>query len=242
MDLAQKEQQEIEVWKAHQGRVGLHTLLEKMREAHSFSIELDRFAGVFQGAGRVLELGAGQAWAACIVKQRFPHLQVFASDISEHAVACARSWERIFEVQLDGTFACRSYDIPMETGSLDLVYCYAAAHHFVAHRRTLREIHRVLAPRGRCLYLYEPTCTRLLYRLARWRVTRKRTEVQEDVLIYPKLCGIARELGFAAQVDFRPVYQNRGFLEANYYFLLSKLPFLQRILPACADLVFTKAA
>jgi SAM-dependent methyltransferase len=242
MDLAEKEEQEIEVWKCHQGELNLPTMLHKMTEAQRFMREVERFAGVFQGASKVLELGAGQAWGACIIKQRFPHLRVLASDISEHAVACCPSWERVFQVKLDGVFACRSYDIPLAAAAVDLVFCYASAHHFVAHRRTLNEIHRVLTPGGRCLYLFEPACTRLLYPLARWRVTRKRTEVREDVLIYPKLCRIAGDSGFTAQVDFRPVSEGRSLLEANYYFLLSKLPFLQRVLPTCANLVFTKAA
>lgn len=242
MDLAEKEQQEIDVWKAHRGSLNVDTLIQKMKEAESFARELGRYESTFQQATSVLELGAGQAWGACIVKQRFPHLHVFASDISEHAIACAPAWERIFDVKLDRVLPCRSYDIPLDARCLDLVYCYSAAHHFMAHRRTLREIHRVLRPGGQCLYLYEPACTKFFYRLARWRVTRKRTEVQEDVLIYPKLCRIAREFGFETRVDFRPVYQNRGLLETNYYFLLSNLPALQAVLPACANFVFAKAA
>jgi methylase of polypeptide subunit release factors len=56
------------------------------------------WSSAFQQATRVLELGAGQAWAACIVKQRFPHLHVFASDICLYgghvnaAAAACQEW------------------------------------------------------------------------------------------------------------------------------------------------------
>jgi hypothetical protein len=41
---------------------------------------------------------------------------------------------------------------------LTLVFAFASAHHFAAHRKTFQELHRVLGPAGQALYFYEPSC------------------------------------------------------------------------------------
>jgi len=106
--------------------------------------------------GRVLELGSGQGWASCLYKQMFPAVYAITTDISQYAIMSLPKWERIFDVKIDHSYSCKSYEINEEASSVDQIFCFAAAHHFLAHRRTLVEIKRVLKPGRSAFYFYEP--------------------------------------------------------------------------------------
>jgi SAM-dependent methyltransferase len=146
----------------------------------------------------------------------------------------------VFDVRLDAAYACTSYETREAPDSVDVVFCFAAAHHFRAHRRTLKEIHRILRPGGVALYLFEPVCPRLLYPLAYRRINRGRPEIEEDVLVWRKLLAIAGECGLQGRVDFFPSTARRRPLAGIYYSVLSRLRFLCQVLPCSANLVFTK--
>jgi SAM-dependent methyltransferase len=146
----------------------------------------------------------------------------------------------VFKVQIDQHYACKSYNIPEEDASLDCVFCFAAAHHFVAHRRTLQEIARVLSPGGNCLYFYEPSCPSFWHPLAYRRVNRKRPEVPEDVLIYSKIRDLASDAGLNYDLQFYPSTLKRGAVETVYYTLLGEIHPLQRLLPCTVNYHFSK--
>ncbi len=200
------------------------------------AVHRDRFAA----AKNVLELGGGQCWGACVIKRLWPGAQVCSSDISEHAVASSFKWEHQLQVKLDRTFHCRSYELPLESESVDLVFAFQSAHHFRAHRRTLAEVFRVLRPGGSCLYLHEPTCRAFLHGLAHWRVNRKRPHVPEDVLVFSRLMALGRAAGFESSWVHDLTLTKRAPFELLYYLALSKLPLLRDVLPATKDLVFAK--
>lgn len=243
-ELQRRQAREIEFWRDSptEGPDSdpFGTLMLKMGEARWLVAKLERFRDVFADAQTMLELGAGQGWASCIVKRTFPESSVTASDISQWAVASAPTWERLFEVSLDAAFACRSSKIPLESESVDLVFCFQSAHHFVEHEATLVEVRRVLTPGGVCLFLHEPSSPRFLYRAAKARVNRLRPAVPEDVLVPSDLLALARRLGFEASVSYDPTPVNRQPVETLYYLLLSKLRFLTPVLPCTADYVFRK--
>lgn len=212
----------------------------KAGEARWLRDKLEHYKAEFSRAATILELGAGQGWASCIVKRLFPESKVIASDISPWAIASAPAWERLFEVSLDATFACRSADIPLEAGSVDLVFCFQSAHHFVEHEATLAEVHRVLSPFGMAVYLHEPSCPRWLYRVATYRANRLRPAVPEDVIVSSELVELGRRAGFESSVRFDPTPVNREPVETVYFLALSKLTSLSRFVPCTADYVFRK--
>lgn len=64
--------------------------------------------------------------------------------------------------------------------------------------------------------------------------------MQEDALLTRKLNRFAMEFGMILEVIPAPTLTNRGATSSIYYFLLSKLPFLQKYMPCSVDWVFCK--
>jgi ubiquinone/menaquinone biosynthesis C-methylase UbiE len=193
---------------------------------------------VFAQSKTILELGGGQGWASSIVKKIYPEISVTLTDISEFAIASAHKWEHIFQVKIDEKLACESYEIPKDDSSCDCIFAFAAAHHFLAHQKTLKEIKRVLTSGGHCFYFYEPSYLAYLYKIAYWRVNRKRPSVPENVLIYYKIQLLASKAGLYCSLHFYPSVIRRGAFETVYYSVLSKFRLLQRILPCTINYHF----
>jgi SAM-dependent methyltransferase len=242
--LREKQRIEIAYWKDSPAERpesdSIYNIVNKMTDVPVLLDCLHRYGEIFGNAGNILELGGGQGWASCVVKKLYPKASVAVTDISEYAVASVHKWEHVFGVKIDQAAACKSYEIPREDSSQDLIFTFAAAHHFVAQGRTLREIHRVLKPGGHCFYFYEPSCPDFIHKAAYWRLNRKRPEVPEDVLKYRKMRGIARRSGLSCALQFYPSLLKRGPLETGYYYFLNKIPFLQKILPCTINYHFTK--
>lgn len=218
----------------------IFNIINKISDAEVFLSCIFRHYNLLPTKGKILELGGGQGWASCVYKKVFPETQVISTDISKSAIASLHRWERIFGVKIDVSYHCKSNDIKEVDASIDFIFCFAAAHHFLTHRRTLCEIKRVLRPGGKAIYFYEPTTPKLFYPLAHWRVNRKRPEVPEDVLIIKNLKKISAELNLSLEIDYYPSTLKRGFIEKYYYYILKKIPFLQKLLPSTANLIFTK--
>ena len=235
-----KQKIEIEFWRDSNDESpeadSLNNIVNKVSDAGVFLDCINRHRSILKDNGRVLELGGGQCWASCVYKKLFPNAHVTATDISRYAIMSLHKWERLFQVDIDNSYACTSYEINERDTSLDLIFCFSAAHHFLAHKRTLREISRVLKPGGRALYLHEPATPSYLYSIAHWRVNKKRPQVPEDVLITSQL----RVIGVYFEVDYYPSLMKRGPLETVYFSVLSRLPILQRILPCTINFIFSK--
>ena len=239
-----REQQEITFWETapyeRPGVESLENITNKFRETPIFYLKLKQFLPFFQSAGRILELGAGQGWSSCLVKKLFPAKTLVATDIAAAALASVHLWEKIFNVKLDRTVACKSYETPFEDGSFDLIFTFQSAHHFGRYRATLKEIRRLLAPGGVALYLSEPGCRRFIHPLAHYRVNKKRPTVPEDVIIYRNIQSIGKELGLDVEVQFDGHLEGRGPTETMYYFVLQKLRFLRNFLPCSVDIIIRK--
>jgi SAM-dependent methyltransferase len=244
-DIGTQQKIEIEYWRdaEHEapGAEPVYNIVNKITDA---AVLIECFARhgarAARADGRVLEIGAGQGWAACLYKRLNPCVHITVTDISPWALQSLPVWERIFDVRADAALACRCYDIPAADSSFDFIFCFASAHHFLAHGRTLRELRRVLRPGGAAVYFYEPASPRLLYGPARRRVNRKRPAVPEDVLIPARLRACAEAAGLNLHVAYNPSLIKRGPLETVYFYLLARIPPLRRLLPCTADFIFTK--
>lgn len=222
------------------GSGSIHTIVNKFGDSLILLDLLARYASTFERARTIVELGAGQGWASCIVKRVYPDARVTATDISSDALASLPQWERIFDVKVDDAKVCRSYATGLPDASVDLVFCFASAHHFVAHRRPLAEIQRILAPDGAGLYLYEMGCRPFLRSLAARRLNGKRPQVPEDVLVYDRIASLARDVGLECRLDFYPALLRRGPLQTLYYAVLNWIPPLKRLLPCTMNFHFTR--
>ena len=240
-----REEREIAFWRESEserpGAFSLDLLTHKLSEARLFQEKLDAYGTYFDDASTIVELGGGQCWASCIVKDRVgDHAAVIGTDIAPDAIASVGEWERVTRATLDRTEACRSHDTPFADNSVDLVFTFAAAHHFGSHRRTLAEINRILKPGGHALYLHEPGCKDWIYPMALKRVMAKRPVVPEDVLRYDHLVDLAHGEGLEAVVHYSPTTTYRGPTETVYYLVMQRARFLNRVLPCTVDMVFTK--
>ncbi|OGJ89102.1 MAG: hypothetical protein A2268_08885 [Candidatus Raymondbacteria bacterium RifOxyA12_full_50_37] len=108
----------------------IDNLINKMTDCGVFEASWTDTRNTSNRQETVLELGGGQGWASCERKKVFPHLKVILTNISEYAIASKPKWEHVFNVSLDNAYACTSYKIPEASSSMDVVFCFAAAHHF----------------------------------------------------------------------------------------------------------------
>lgn len=219
----------------------LDNLLNKAQDAAIFFDLVRQFDTEFRSAARIVELGGGQGWASCVIKRLFPQAHVTLTDAVEEALAGLGIWERVFACRLDDARSAPAQRLPLDDGSVDLLFCFAAAHHFVDHAAALRETKRLLSPSGRCLWLYEPTSPRWAHASAERRVNRKRPDVPEHVLIPSQIARLAAEAQLTCRVVYSTSIAHRGRLATLYYTLLGFAPVLTRVLPCTAHFVFAHA-
>ena len=222
------------------GSDSMENLLNKAVDLAIFGDIIARYDRLFAAAASVVEVGGGQGWASCLVKRRYPGAHVTLTDAVAAAVSGRTIWERVFACTLNAAVAAPAQALPIADASVDVVFCYAAAHHFIDHAAALSEASRVLRSGGSCLWLYEPTSSRLLHGLAEARVNRKRVDVPEHVLIPSRIIAIADGAGFDASVDYWPSGLRRGRFEGLYYSAMAFVPLLSRVLPCTAHFTFTK--
>jgi SAM-dependent methyltransferase len=189
----------------------------------------------------IVELGGGQGWASCLLKRLLPNSTVTLTDAVADAVAGAPIWQRVFNCVLDHTHASPAQQIPARDDSVDFIFCFAAAHHFIDHAAALAEAARVLKPTGRCVWFYEPTAPAWIHRAAEARVNRKRPDVPEHVLVPAHVRRIADQAGLSCRVEYCTSIEHRGRGATLYYLALGAVPFLRRVLPCTAHFVFSKS-
>lgn len=195
---------------------------------------------------RVLELGGDRAWASVIIKTRHPECYVVGSDLVPDCIRHASRYERVLQATLDEKWAFSVRDIPFAAEQFDCVFTFAAFHHFGDHcdySKSLKEIARVLKPGGRIALLYEPSSPKFLHALAHRRVNRIREHegVDEDVVVPDRIMRVGHELGLTLEkIPFPYARYRPSFVSSAYYFTLSKVKGLHRLMPCTYNYVFTK--
>lgn len=246
MDLKEKERIEIEFWKNSQtenpSTFTMGNFLNKINNISILHSKISRYQKHFNGIDSCLELGAGQGWASAFIKRWIaPQAKMTVTDISPYAVESVKYWEQFYDIKVENALACKSYDLPFEDSSMDLVFCFAAAHHFVKLEETLAEAYRVLKPSGKCLFLYEPTSHRITYKLHLNYVNSTNPSTPEDILIPKEIKKMGESLNFEVEHYYDHRSQNPKSLVMSLYFkILSSFTFLQRILPSSSDFIFIK--
>ncbi|WP_075322874.1 class I SAM-dependent methyltransferase [Acidithiobacillus albertensis] len=245
MDIKDKNEIEIEFWKKSKNesceleKLSLNNIINKVSEAEILIDCIKKYSSPCDGAN-VLELGGGQGWGSCVYKRIYDGVTITTTDISKYAVSELPKWEKLFDVKVDKSYSCKSYSTNEKDESIDFLFTFAAAHHFLEHRKTIEELSRILKKGGRAIYYYEPTTPRYLYKLAYWRVNRKRPEVPEDVLIVSELDSLSKKYGLEFKCEYYPSTIRRGRFEKVYYTVLNFFPFLQKVLPCTANIIFYK--
>jgi SAM-dependent methyltransferase len=244
LTLSQKQESEISFWKNSPNESpeneSIANTINKISDAEVFTDCLNRFKESHSRTGKVLELGAGQGWASCAYKKMYPQSEVIATDISEHALKSVTEWEKIWNVKIDNAYPCLSYQTSEPSDSVDFIFAFSSAHHFLAHNRTLKEIERILKPGGTAVYLYDTACSKLFYPLMFKLVNKLRSEVPEDVLILSEIKKLAKKNRLTATIDYYPSLIKRGFIQRRYFQLLKFLPFMQKVLPCSVNIAFKK--
>lgn len=244
VDLKNAEAIETHFWQTNPdlspGADSIDNILNKASEARIFLEKYRAYRSYFSGASTILELGGGQGWASCLVKRFHPEAEITSTDLSEVAIQGSTMWGRIFGAKPDRIRACRAYQTGFEDNSYQLIFAFAAAHHFRKYGRSLAEISRILAPGGVALFFHEPTCPEYIYKAAFASVNKRHPAVPEDVLVRSRLERLAKENNLSIRFDLAPTLTNRVGLATVYFYFLGKIRFLSKLLPCSADIVIQK--
>lgn len=209
--LSRSDQKELRFWKGDPRYNRASSLWENLKvkggELRMFEELIPLLAP--RPGDRVLELGAGQAWASLMLKRLHRDCEIHASELSPEALLGAEKWERLLEIGLDGYWACQADRTPFEDEQFDLVFAFAAFHHFVIGgrgRQALAEALRITKRGGRLVLLSEPTAPPWLRGWSNAKLNRIRQgsnfDIEEECLVLVELQRWARELGATMRVRF----------------------------------------
>ena len=96
--------------------------------------------------GTAMDIGAGPGFTAFAVAGRCD--RVIATDVTPEMLEQARSLRADRGAPQTELMLTAAESLPCRDGSLDLITCRTAAHHFLNVDAWLSEVHRALAPRG----------------------------------------------------------------------------------------------
>jgi len=146
---------------------------------------------------RVLDVACGSGeWLVAAARQE---ARVYGVDIASRAVTLAAA-----RLPQGGFAEAVAEALPLRDASFDLVTCLGALEHFPDKAGALREMHRVLDPRGRAVILV-PNAGFLTRRLRLFSGTEQ-TAVREDVLALEAWQRLFEANGFRIERRWRDLH------------------------------------
>ena len=201
--------------------------------------------------GRMLEIGSGTCWASSIISffSEYP-LDIIATDVSPTALQKGVKVTKVVGSNIDYYIAGDAERLPFNDGCFDVVFCYAAIHHFLNVERGLREIYRVLKQGGYCIGV-ETVDNNILKLISKSRFgiageRARRRGITENEYSYTEWINLLRQAGFE-EVNInleRTLGYKSGAILFFYYKLISPLPdfFVKRFLASSMSIVAKKGA
>lgn len=249
--LSRSDQKELRFWKGDPRYNRASSLWENIKtkggELRMFEELIPLLA--LRAGERVLEMGAGQAWASLMLKRLHRDCEIHASELSPEALLGAEKWERLLEIGLDGYWACQADRTPFEDEQFDLVFTFAAFHHFVIGgrgRNALAEALRITKRDGRLVLLSEPTAPPWLRAWSNAKLNRIRQgsnfDIEEECLVLSELQRWARELGATMRVRFDTSWSWReiAFTGVLRSAAVRAIPALGWLVPVGAHVTFVR--
>lgn len=93
----------------------------------------------------ILDIGCGSGYLGHLIKKLDSNVVINGFDISEHAIAQANSYDKVYYLDLDNE------DIPEEEASFDMIVCAEVLEHIYDVDHCLAEIRRLLKSGGKAI-------------------------------------------------------------------------------------------
>lgn len=248
--LSGSDEKELHFWSTNPKEGPQGDLFDNIIYKSSFIRVFDKLIPCLRLSGKetILEMGGGHCWSSVLLKRKYPDCYVVASDLSPDALRFSSKYEDLLQSAVDEKWAFNCRNIPFEEEQFDLVFTFAAFHHFSEgndYGPAIRETVRMLKPGGRAVLLYEPSSPQWLYKPAFRRANRKRVlcsgEVDEDLFMIPKVKEICERLGCRFEARYFTSFAEReGIIETVYYYALTHLKPLRKALPCTVNIVIEK--
>ncbi|MFX0096929.1 MAG: class I SAM-dependent methyltransferase [Candidatus Hodarchaeota archaeon] len=106
----------------------------------------------FDPKGVLVDVGCGPGYLIMRISREIPHLKIVGVDISEEMIR--RASTNLISLGLSNQVEFRKGDIkrmPFKEGTVDFVVSTFSLHHWSRPKQSLKEIYRILKPKGRFL-------------------------------------------------------------------------------------------
>lgn len=172
---------------------------------------------------KILDVGCGLAILANEIATLYPNCEVYGVEYSEEQLKQADQNAANLKLQQGD-----AHELPFDADTFDVVYCRYLLEHVKNPIQVLKEMHRVLKPRGEVFIqennievtVYDPDCPK-------WdKIWKKFIDLQTDLggdgLIGKRLYGLLKQSGFQ-RVKLSIAPQVHGFEDVHYDDWLSNI-------------------